>query len=137
MQPEKVVSGSATLSKDYSANLPDSHEGDGMAELIINNGGMICHCNQEAGVLLNSIPRRINWLNISTILPQLKNVELVKKGTINPDLRFLSRIGHQFEVVAMNDRSFASKLYFNEVEYFGRHCLRLIMRPAHPEPELR
>jgi len=137
MQTEQVVSGSTTLFIDYSASLPDDHEEDDMAVLVIDNDGMICHCNRVAGLLLNSIPRRITWLNISTILPQLKNVELVKKGTINPDLRFLSRIGHQFDVVAMNDRRFASKLYFNEVEYFGRHCLRLIMRPAHPEPDLR
>jgi len=129
MQTEQVVRGSVPLSIDHSASLPDNYEED-MAVLIINDDGMICDCNQEAGVLLNSIPRRINWMDISTILPQLKNVELVKKGTINPDLRILSRVGHLFDVVTMNDRSFTSKLYFNEVEYFGRHCLRLIMRPV-------
>ena len=106
-------------------------ENDDMAVLtIIASNGMICRCNRLAALLLNCISGNIVRKNISTVLPQLKHVELIQAARVNPYLRFLSRIDHHFEVLAMNGRFFTSNLYFNEVDDLGQHCLRLIMRPV-------
>lgn len=106
-------------------------ENDGMAVLtIIASNGMICRCNRLAALMLNSIPSKIVRQNVSRVLPQLKHIELIQAARVNPYLRFLSRIDHHFEVIAMNGRHFASNLYFNEVEDLGQHYLRLILRPV-------
>jgi hypothetical protein len=106
-------------------------DSDGMAVLtIIASDGVICRCNRLAGVLLNCLPSLIVWQNISMVLPQLKQLELMQADRVHPYLRFLSRIEHHFEVLAMNGKRFTSKLYFNEVEDLGQHCLRLILRPV-------
>ncbi len=110
-----------------------ARESDDMSVLTIDSDGMICHCNRLADILLNCIPSSIVWQNISTVLPQLKDVALIQAERINPNLRLLSRIGNYFEVFGMNGRRFTSKLYFNDVEDFGRYCLRLIIRPVLPE----
>lgn len=99
------------------------------AVLMLYDNGVIRDCNQAATQLLNCNASQLNWQHISTILPELSETKLMQGASINPQLRFLSHIGHGFEVVAFNGVHIACALFFNEVESFGRHCLRLIIRP--------
>lgn len=99
------------------------------AELMLYHNGIIRECNQAAAVLLDRPPSKLIWQHISTIMPQLGEATLMQGERINPNLRFLSRIGYGFEVIGMNGVHFSCALFFNEVENFGRHCLRLIIRP--------
>lgn len=101
-----------------------------MAVLTLYDNGMICDCNRAAGELLDCTPNKLTWQHISIFLPQLADIALVKGERINPYLRFLSRVGHRFGVVGMSSMRFAGALFFNDVEDFGRHCLRVIIRPA-------
>lgn len=101
-----------------------------MAIMVIDSNNVIFHCNQSVGQLFNCNPSKILRKNISTILPQLQNIQLVQEENVNPELRFLSRVGHHFEVVALDGRRFDSKLYFKLVEDSGGYCLRLIIKPV-------
>ena len=101
-----------------------------MAILTLDSDGMICHCNQSVCQLLNCTPNRVIWKKINMILPQLENIKLMQEEGVNPNLRFLSRIGHHFEVMALDGRRFKSMLYFKYVEDSGKHCLRLIIKPV-------
>lgn len=114
----------------YSANFSKNDALEDMAMLVIDSNGMICHCNQSASQLLNCTPSRMVWKNIVLMLPQLENVQLMQEENINPNLKFLSRIGHHFEVMALDGRRFNSKLYFKQVEDSGKHWLRLIIKPV-------
>ncbi|MDP3678079.1 MAG: hypothetical protein Q8R23_03160 [Methylotenera sp.] len=130
MRIEFAVNEAAAIQTDCSAYFSSDHAFDDMAVLTISNDGVICQCNEAAGKLLDCIPSRIVWQNISAILPQLKNVQLIQEEIINPNLRFLSRIGHHFEVISVGGVRFYGKLYFNHTQDFGGHCLRLIIKPV-------
>ena len=115
-----------------TANIPSRTvllDTEDMAVLTISNEGIICQCNQAASTLLKGIPSQVIWQNISTVLPQLKDVRLIINEAVNPHLRFLSRIGHHFDVVDLYGIRFTGKLYFNDIEELGCRCLRLIIRP--------
>lgn len=99
------------------------------AVLMLYDNGTILDCNQAAAELLDCTPSKLTWQHISTIMPQLTEATLMQGKKINPNLRFLSHIGYGFEVIGLSGVHFACALFFNEVESFGRHCLRLIIRP--------
>jgi PAS domain-containing protein len=117
---------SNTGSTHDSANLK-RNRGDAMLTLLEN--GMILNCNKAGGDLLGCEPEKLAWQPISRLLPQLSDLSLVLDEKINPYLKFLSVVGHRYEVRAMNGAHFACELFFSEVEEFGRHCLRVVMQP--------
>jgi predicted glutamine amidotransferase len=99
------------------------------AELMLYHNGTIRECTQAAAELLDCSPSKLIWQHISTIMPQLGETTLMQGERVSPNLRFLSHIGYGFEVIGVNGVHFSCALFFNEVENFGRHCLRLIIRP--------
>jgi len=104
-----------------------------VAALILNDKGMIRDCNESAGKLLGCLPSQLVWQHISKFLPQLAETELMQGEQINPRLRFLSRLGHHFQVARIGNTGFASELFFHCVENSGRRHLRLILCPAEGE----
>ncbi len=100
------------------------------AALTFYDNGMIRTCNKEVADLLNCSPNVLIGQHITNLLPQLKEIKLIEDNMINAYLHFLSRIGHRFKVVAMNGSCFMSKLFFIDMEYLGRHYLRIIIRPV-------
>lgn len=117
-----------------SAALRNSEEET--AVLTLYDNGTIRECNEAAAELLDCSPASLTWQHISTIMPQLAETTLMQGEKVNPNLRFLSHIGYGFEVIGLSGVHFACALFFNEVENFGRHCLRLIIRPILQEPEM-
>lgn len=103
---------------------------DDTAVLTLCDNGTIFECNNAAGALLDCAPSRLTWQHISTILPQLAEIALMQGEKLNPNLRFLSRIGYTFEVVGMTGAHFASAVFFNEIENLGKHFFRIILRPV-------
>ena len=99
------------------------------AVLTLLENGMILNCNLAGASLLGCDSSKLTWQPISRLLPQLAGLALVLDEKINPYLKFLSVVGHRYEVRAMNDTHFACELFFSEVEEFGRHCLRIVMQP--------
>lgn len=80
-------------------NLAAEIGNEGLAILILNDDGLIQHCNQRGGELLGRQPSSLIWEPVSAVLPQLAEMTLISNDQINPRLRFLARIGHRFEVV--------------------------------------
>jgi len=101
-----------------------------MALLTLHDNGLIKDCNITCTKLLSCEFDKLCLQHISNFFPQLAQVTLVDNKSTNPSLRFLSRVGHHFEAVDMMGLHFACKLFFNDIEEFGRHYLRVIVRPA-------
>jgi hypothetical protein len=120
----------ASLNADGANKQSDVNGEENTAVLTLCDNGTIFECNNAAGALLDCVPSKITWQHISTILPQLEEIALMQGEKINPNLRFLSRIGYTFEVVSVSGTHFTSAVFFNEVETFGRHFLRIILRPV-------
>jgi len=101
-----------------------------MALLTLHNNGLIKDCNNSCVKLLGCEFDKLRLQHISNFFPQLAQIALVDKKSTNTNLRFLSRVGHYFETVNMNGKHFSCRLFFNDIEEFGRHYLRVIVRPA-------
>jgi nitrogen-specific signal transduction histidine kinase len=99
------------------------------AELIVMENGMILACNKASGQLLGCELKKLTWLPISKLFPQLTDITLMLGKEVNPYLRFLSIAGHRFEVIRMNGVHFASELFFSAIDDFGKCCLKITLRP--------
>lgn len=104
------------------------------AVLTLYDNGTIRDCNIAAAELLDCTPSNLIWQHISSVLPQLAETSLMLGKSLNPHLRFLSHIGYSFEMIGLSGVHFSCAIFFNEVENFGRHCLRLIIRPVEQDP---
>ncbi len=101
-----------------------------LAVLMLDDNGMIRDCNMASAKLLGCASSILIWQHISKFLPQLSDFNLIDGERVNPHLRFLTRIGHHFEVITTSGTHFFSAVFFNDVEDFGRHCLRIIFQPV-------
>jgi nitrogen-specific signal transduction histidine kinase len=104
-------------------------ESNNEAVLTLLQNGMILNCNEASAKLLGCDSSKLTWQPVSRLLPQLADLALVLDEKINPYLKFLTVVGHRYEVRALNGTHFACELFFSEVEEFGRHCLRVVMQP--------
>ncbi len=100
------------------------------AALTFYDNGMIRTCNSEVTDLLNCSPSELTGQHITRLLPQLKEIKLIKDDKLNPYLHFLSHIGHPFKVTNMNGSHFMSELFFIDMEHLGKHYVRMIIRPV-------
>lgn len=125
-----VIAGNFKADAERVRNITHVNGKDNPAVLTLCDNGTVFECNDAASALLDCIPSRLTWQHISTILPKLAEIALMQGEGINPNLRFLSRIGYTFEVVGMSGVHFSSAVFFNEFENFGRHFLRIILRPV-------
>ncbi|ACT48294.1 hypothetical protein [Methylotenera mobilis] len=113
-------------------NKHEDYENTGLnlPELTVYDNGMIRSCSKDATKLLGCSVDKLRWRHVSTILPQLSGMAITEGGQINQNLRYLSHIGYHFDVVDMQGEHIACALFFNEVECYGKHYLRVIFRPA-------
>ena len=99
------------------------------AALMLYDNGMVRSCNHAGGELFGYSTSGLTGQHINRLLPKLAGTKLVQDKRANSYLRFLSRIGHRFEAERMNGTIFTCTLFFNDVEYLGRHYLRVIICP--------
>lgn len=121
------------LVDDRNLNHADTDSDPGINDVVrltIYENGNIKECNELGADLLGCAPTMLAWLNISTFLPRLGEVALLEGERVNPYLRFLSRVGHQFELISMSGARFTSQLFFNEAEGPCPRCLRVIIQPT-------
>lgn len=128
------LAGETRVSDDYDYKV--TADGDEFAVLILSADGMISDCNKAGEGLLGDVPKNLPKLHISKLLPKLAKIDLLKEKRANPYLRFLSRIGHPFEVVSMTGKRFAGRLFFSDVENCGLHQMIVMIHPIYQENSL-
>lgn len=104
------------------------HVKDKVAVLVLTEDGIIQNCNDSGAKLLGYQPAKLGGHHISEVLPQLSEITLRKGERVNPYLRFLSRIGHPFNVVG-NNLQFSGELFFNDLEQQGQHQTVVMIHP--------
>jgi nitrogen-specific signal transduction histidine kinase len=120
-----------TTTHTQFVDLDTSPNQDELAAIItLDNNGYIRDCNTAAARLLGNSSTNIARQPISNFVPQFAEMALLKDDMINPKLRYLSRIGCQFDLIGSKGVHISCALYFNEIEDYGQRCLRLIIKPA-------
>lgn len=98
-------------------------------ELTLNEQGMICGCDIPAGDLFGYCHDASAWGHISELMPELASIKLMRDGRINPRLRFLSRIGHRFQLLSLGGKLFDVKFFIRKTESQGRRYLSVMIFP--------
>lgn len=101
-----------------------------VAVLTILSDGSINTCNQAAGRLFGCLPSAVSGRHITMFLPQVAKAQQFKGKRSVSFLRFLSRIGHRFDVVRTNGTHFPAELVFNDLEYTGRNYMHVFIHPV-------
>jgi hypothetical protein len=102
---------------------------DNKIELTLNEQGMICGCNISTGDLFGYRRDALAWGHISKLMPELASIKLMHGGHINPRLRFLSHIGHRFQLLSLGGKLFDVKFFIREIESQGRRYLSAMIFP--------
>lgn len=102
---------------------------DNKIELTLSEQGMICGCNIPTGDLFGYRRDASAWGHISELMPELASIKLMRDGQINPRLRFLSHIGHRFQLISFGGKLFDVKFFIRAIENQGQRYLRAMIFP--------
>ncbi|WP_239292687.1 hypothetical protein [Candidatus Nitrotoga sp. 1052] len=102
---------------------------DNKIELTLSEQGMICDCNIPTGDLFGYRRGASAWGHISELMPELAAIKLMRDGQINPRLRFLSHIGHRFQLISLGGKLFDVKFFIRAIENQGQRYLRAMIFP--------
>lgn len=100
------------------------------AALMIDKEGRIRDCNEPAEELFGFHHDELVTRPVAFLLPQLKDIEWIQNGTLNPHLSFICHIGRHFNAIRRDGSRFASRLFFHDLDNGETLNLRLIIRRA-------
>jgi PAS domain-containing protein len=123
--------GSAAMRRMIAAAV----NGEDAARLTVDGLGRISNCNSSGETLFEYRECDLVSRHVSVLLPQLAELELLPKGEINPQLRFLSRIGCPFRAVSQRGELFPTRIFLNILDRAGDGQLSLIIRPIRESVE--
>lgn len=98
------------------------------AVMIVSEQGLIYDCSEKGASLLGWMQHDLIGRSIAEVIPKLASVTLLKQGRANAYLRFLSRIGHRFELIRKNNERTTGEIFFNDVQQEGVHYLLLTIQ---------
>lgn len=102
---------------------------------MLSNNGIILDINEEGEKLLEFSCTQSTRYHIYSVLPELGKMDLLDKVNerVNPYLRFLSCIGHTFNVITTKGEQFVGELYFNDLQYLNHYLILVMIYPVHQE----
>lgn len=122
------------MAPDFSKQLMAPRSAfDNRIELKLNEQGMICGCDIPTGDLFGYRHDALAWGHISKLMPELASIKLMHDGRINPRLRFLSHIGHRFQLLSLGGKLFDVKFFIRGIESHGRRYLSAMIFPFNVE----
>jgi PAS domain S-box-containing protein len=100
------------------------------AALVLDESGTIRDCNNSVEQLFGYRHSDLLLQHVSTLLPQLSGIVLMRDGQIDPHFDFLCHCGHLFQAKNRQGEVFASELSLVQLEHDGKRILRLLVCPA-------
>lgn len=97
--------------------------------LSLDERGMILDSSKSFRKLFGFRRSDLVWKHVSSLFPQLADVELVQAGQVNSLLNYLCRCGKLYQAINRQGDKFSINLSFVRIEYKGRGILRLIVHP--------
>ncbi len=92
--------------------------------LQLDERGIIQDCNKAFEKLFDFRRSDLIWQRISRLFPQLRDIELVQAGKINPLLNYLCHCGHPYQMQNRKGETVLSNLNIFRLENNGRNSLK-------------
>lgn len=105
-------------------------------ELTLDEEGIICSCDISAdstGYLFGYHQDAPACGHISKLMPELASIKLIRDDRINPRLRFLSHIGHRFQLASPDGHIFDVKFFIRIIKNQNRPYLKAMIFPFETE----
>lgn len=112
--------------EEVRQHLSEQHE---PPALSLDERGMILDCSKSFRKLFGFRRGDLVWKHVSTLFPQLADVELVQSGQVNSLLNYLCRCGKLYQAKNRQGDTFSISLNLVRIEYKGKGILRLIVHP--------
>lgn len=96
--------------------------------LTLDEHGVIMNCSERGEEFFGYTRSELARQHVSTVLPQLSGLALLKDGQPHAYLNFLCRIGHAFEVTPRNGVGFVCGLSLVCLTGTGHTLLKLIVQ---------
>lgn len=100
------------------------------ASISMDDRGMILDCSKSFERYFGYRRRDLVWHHVSSLFPELTEIELVQNGQFNSLLTFQCRCGKLFQAKNMQGITLSCNLSFVSLEYSAKHTLRLFVSPA-------
>jgi len=97
------------------------------AAITLKRDGSICDCNKAAEALFGHHRDQLMSRPVAQLLPELADVEWIQKQQPNPQLRFLCRIGKQFEALGRDGTPFPCRITLVDLGNHIQCRLRLVI----------
>lgn len=96
--------------------------------LTLDKNGLIMECNDGGAEFFGYSRKELAHQHISTVLPQLSRMELLKGSEPNAEFSFMCRIGYAFEVIPRNGTAILCGLSVVCLSSAGQTLMRLIVK---------
>jgi PAS domain S-box-containing protein len=96
-----------------------------LAKMTLNDQGIILNCCSTCEYVFGYRQDELEGRHVSTLLPSLRDTELVLEDRINSRLAFLCRCATPFQARRRDGRCFNSELFINRL---GNHNVVLLVR---------
>ena len=96
-----------------------------LAMLALDDGGVIQDCSQTCEQVFGYRQDELTGRHVSTLLPQLKDTELVLDDRVNSRLAFLCHCAIPFQARRRDGNSFTSEIFINRL---GSQSLVVLVR---------
>lgn len=100
------------------------------ASISLDDHGMILDCSKTFERFFGYRRRDLVWHHVSSLFPELTEIELVQNGQFNSLLTFKCRCGKLFQAKNMQGITLSCNLSCVRLEYNAKHILRLFVSPA-------
>ena len=115
---------SPLVSTHASSGVPKAGTID-LAVLTLDDLGVIRDCSRACEQMFGYLPDELPGRHVSSLLPQLPDIDLVQEGRINSRLAHLCHCAVAFQARRRDGQCFASELFINRL---GSHNVVVLVR---------
>lgn len=110
--------------------LPDTSAQFDALTLSLSDDGLIEDCSGQIGAVTGYRFHELSGRPVSTLLPDLAELELTRGGHLNPRLAYLCHCGRRFRVMRRDGTFFSGELFVLRLDDGHNRRLRVIIRPT-------
>jgi PAS domain S-box-containing protein len=105
--------------------------------LMLDEGGMILGCSETCEELFGYDLHELTLQHVSTLFPQLAEIELVQKSRLNPLLVYLCHCGSLFRGQCKNGEILQRELSIVSLNHAGKRVVKLFVLQSPNAKHLR
>lgn len=101
---------------------------DAICTFWVDEHGHILECCESVPMRFGYTDKELKGHPISLVLPRLAELQLMRNGSVNPRLYFLSHLGVAFQLIDREGQAHSCQMFVNQVTLPTGRALAVIVR---------